>query len=518
MARLPLLCCSALVASSAVSAFSPSTRIKTRSRIDQRPRSTARFGAQAESPTWDEECDVLVLGSGPAARAIASLLSAPCTDKETNVPLSVLLADQNLDRLFPPNYGAWHDEWDTLVQRYSDVGIEFSGGNKGNVVDWSWDVTDCYFGGSFDVPMATRTRIDRAYYRVDKDALRTSLTPPPMSAATATTSLSSLAKLVDSSTASYRMVRANHVATALAPNLFTPANSIQHDASGTTVQLQTVDGSMLVVRSQLVVDCTGHETKLVVRESNRETNTAPGFQIAYGCLVQVECDNDGADTSRVGPYDKQAMTLFDYRTDHYDSANSTTQRKVAQAPTFMYAMPLDGNRIFFEETSLVARPALSFQECKDRTVQRLAYHGIRVSKMEEEEFCYIPMGGALPAKDQRIVALGGAAVMAHPSTGYHLCRCLSGALDLSIVLRRELNAVSVTGPKNLDRIAALCYHSLWSPSNIMQRNFAVYGGEYLMQKDVVGLRGFFDGFFKLPLPLWAGFLAGAGMCLVLKRS
>lgn len=28
-----------------------------------------------------------------------------------------------------------------------------------------------------------------------------------------------------------------------------------------------------------------------------------------------------------------------------------------------------------------------------------------------------------------------------------------------------------------------------------------------MKQDVVGLRGFFDGFFRLPLPLWAGFLA-----------
>ena len=29
-----------------------------------------------------------------------------------------------------------------------------------------------------------------------------------------------------------------------------------------------------------------------------------------------------------------------------------------------------------------------------------------------------------------------------------------------------------------------------------------------MKQNVVGLRGFFDGFFKLPLPLWGGFLAG----------
>ena len=49
---------------------------------------------------------------------------------------------------------------------------------------------------------------------------------------------------------------------------------------------------------------------------------------------------------------------------------------------------------------------------------------------------------------------------------------------------------------------------MWSPENIRQRNFAVFGGEYLMKQKVEGLRGFFDGFFRLPLETWAGFLAG----------
>lgn len=452
--------------------------------------------------SWDEQCDVLVLGSGPAARAIASLLSAPRSGDNSNKddPVSVIMADQNLDRLFPPNYGAWHDEWDSLVARYSAAGVRFEGGNCGSAVDRKWDITDCFFGGSFDQPMTDRTRLDRPYYRVDKDALRESLTP----------SLSST-----SSNSAYRMVRANHISTALAPNVFTPSGSLQHDAQGSTVQLRQTDGNVVTVRAQLVVDCTGHETKLVLRESGRETNTSPGFQIAYGCLVDIECANDGSDSSRIGPYAKDAMTLFDYRTDHYDSTDEATQQKVAQSPTFMYTMPLQGNRVFFEETSLVARPGLSFQECKDRTMQRLEHHGIRITKLVEEEFCYIPMGGALPAKDQRIIALGGAAVMVHPATGYHLCRCLAAALDLSSVLRRELNAASVAMTAsngdscvNLDRISAQCYHTLWSPSNIGQRNFAVFGGEYLMRQNVQGLRGFFDGFFRLPLPLWAGFLAG----------
>jgi lycopene beta-cyclase len=61
---------------------------------------------------------------------------------------------------------------------------------------------------------------------------------------------------------------------------------------------------------------------------------------------------------------------------------------------------------------------------------------------------------------------------------------------------------------NLDRASAAAYHAIWSPSNIRQRNFSVFGGEFLMKQNVKGLRGFFSGFFQLPLEMWGGFLAG----------
>lgn len=74
----------------------------------------------------------------------------------------------------------------------------------------------------------------------------------------------------------------------------------------------------------------------------------------------------------------------------------------------MYTMPLGklpdgkGYRVFFEETSLVGRDErrLSFEECKTRAMKRLEFHGINVFGLEEEEFCYIPMGGELPESNQ----------------------------------------------------------------------------------------------------------------------
>merc|ERR1712183_1262520 len=126
------------------------------------------------------------------------------------------------------------------------------------------------------------------------------------------------------------------------------------------------------------------------------------------------------------------MTLFDYRTDHL-SFDPSWEERAQKSPTFMYVMPLgavpgepSAQRVFFEETSLVARPGVSFEECKRRCFARLKHLEIKVraGSIEEEEFCCIPMGGAIPEPGQRVVAFGGAAAMVHPSTGYQLCRMM----------------------------------------------------------------------------------------------
>ena len=437
---------------------------------------TAQFATatgNTDNAPFDDNCDVLVLGSGPAGRAIASLLSSP------KVGMDVLVADTNFDKEWPPNYGVWTNEWDAILDAYKELGVELKGGNEGSCIDRAWEVTDCYFGGSFDIPAEQRLRLDRPYKRVDRNALQESLSPD-----------------------TYRVVKAKHFSKAINVNMYSPAGSLLHDDEGSTIQLEQADGKRITVRSKLIIDSTGHETKLVLRDT-REPYKAPGFQIAYGCLVEVD-ESNSPDLTHIGPYDKEAMTLFDYRTDHFDANNEALIDKVERAPTFIYAMPLKDNKIFFEETSLVARPAVSLQECKDRCKTRLEHHGIKVTKVEEEEFCYIPMGGALPIRDQRVMGIGGAAVMVHPSTGYHLCRCMMGATAMAKAIQKDM---SVSEP-NLDRVAASAYHALWSPENIMQRNFAVFGGEFLMKQNVKGLRGFFDGFFKLPLEYWGGFLAG----------
>jgi len=428
--------------------------------------------SNGNSDDWDDSCDVLVLGSGPAGCAIASLLGS-------NDNLDVVVANQNFEADWVPNYGVWKDEWKTVVDRYESYGIDINDGGTDNVIDRIWPVTDCYFGGSYDIPTEERKRLNRPYCRVDRISLKKALSK------------------------NFRVVQANHISEAIGVNIYSPAGSLIHDESGTTIQLQPKDpsASPSTMRTKIIIDTTGHETKLVLKDSI-EPHTPPGFQIAYGAYVEVD-ESKSPDLSMIGPYDKEAMTLFDYRIDHFDG-NESEKIKATKAPTFMYAMPLKDNKVFFEETSLVARPAVSFQECKDRCFKRLKHLGIDVQKVIEEEYCYIPMGGALPARDQRILGFGGAAAMVHPSTGYHLCRALMGASDVAQVVQKELAAEK----PNLDQVVASAYNAIWSTGNIRQRNFATFGGDFLMKQDVIGLRGFFDGFFRLPLELWGGFLAG----------
>ncbi len=50
-----------------------------------------------------------------------------------------------------------------------------------------------------------------------------------------------------------------------------------------------------------------------------------------------------------------------------------------EVPSFLYAMHLGGNRVFLEETCLVAKPALPFAVLKRRLERRLQAMGIQVN-------------------------------------------------------------------------------------------------------------------------------------------
>ena len=82
---------------------------------------------------------------------------------------------------------------------------------------------------------------------------------------------------------------------------------------------------------------------------------------------------------------------------------------------------------------------------------------------------------------------------------------LASATPLAAALSAELRRGDAFDP---DAAAAAGYASLWPTSLRLQRDFQVFGGEFLGMQRVDYLRGFFSAFFKLEMDVWGGFLAG----------
>lgn len=449
----------------ALAAFSPT--VPTPRMSGTRPARARAAVASVVEPS--SEVDVAVVGGGPAGYVMAALLSRS--------QHSVVLVDPRPEGNWPNNYGAWRAEWTALASILKMPELL-------ECVTTNWAVTDCFFGGSFDIPDDERVRLDRAYLQVDRKRLKSLLQGMHVAGGV-------------------KLVEGNLYASALAPNLFD--DGLVHDASGSTLRVTSPAGGEEVVRARLVVDATGFESKLTARESAEAAGLwkelPPGYQIAYGVRVEPE-------GGELGPYDRRAMTLFDYRTDHLEGTDMLADAE--DRPSFVYVMPSgeDGSA-FFEETSLVGRGErrLEFGTLKRRLEKRLEHLGITYdpAAVSEEEYCYIPMGGTLPVPSQRVVPIGGAANTVHPATGYQLCRLLASATGVADALSAELQRGDEFDP---DAAAAAAHASLWPYSNRLQRDFAVFGGEFLGAVPVEMLRGFFSAFFALDTLTWAGFLAG----------
>mmetsp|Transcript_24853 Transcript_24853/g.62126 ORF Transcript_24853/g.62126 Transcript_24853/m.62126 type:complete len:256 (+) Transcript_24853:2-769(+) len=199
---------------------------------------------------------------------------------------------------------------------------------------------------------------------------------------------------------------------------------------------------------------------------------------------------------------------MDYRVGLGEGASEEEREEAEKVPTFVYVMPTDGERVFVEETSLVARPPVPFDDLKRRLYKRLEVMGVEVEEVEEEEFCYIPMGGPRPKRDQRALAFGGAAGLVHPSTGYMLANVLNRAEPTARAIMAALDKRRVAGGgfEGMEGAAPEVWDVLWSPLRAKQRDFLVFGGEVLMRLSLTEIREFFKAFFALPTDIWKSFL------------
>lgn len=243
------------------------------------------------------------------------------------------------------------------------------------------------------------------------------------------------------------------------------------------------------IQASVVLDATGFARCLV--EYDKPYN--PGYQVAYGIVAEVEGH----------PFDLDKMLFMDWRDSHLDG-NKELKERNSKIPTFLYAMPFSSNRIFLEETSLVARPGLPMEDIQQRMEARLRHLGIRVTRIEEDERCVIPMGGPLPVIPQRVVGIGGTAGMVHPSTGYMVARTLAAAPIVANAIVQYLGSGSNHAGSEL---SAGVWKDLWPIERRRQREFFCFGMDILLKLDLPGTRKFFDAFFDLEPRYWHGFLS-----------
>lgn len=245
----------------------------------------------------------------------------------------------------------------------------------------------------------------------------------------------------------------------------------------------------VTVQATVVLDATGFSRSLV--QYDKPYN--PGYQVAYGIVAEVE----------EHPFDVDKMLFMDWRDSHLND-NAELKERNSKIPTFLYAMPFSSDRIFLEETSLVARPGLKMEDIQERMVCRLRHLGIKVKSIEEDERCVIPMGGPLPVLPQRVIGIGGTAGMVHPSTGYMVARTLAAAPLVANAIVKYLGSErSLLG----NELSAEVWKDLWPIQRRRQREFFCFGMDVLLKLDLPGTRRFFDAFFDLEPRYWHGFLS-----------
>jgi lycopene beta-cyclase len=361
------------------------------------------------------KADVAVLGKGPAGLAAA----AACAEHGLRVTV-----------VGPPGPVRWRPEYGDWAEVLEDAGA-------GSFLEHRWPWTAVRFAADH------RFRIERAYARVDKDALADHLLGRFLGAG---------GTIMDGI-----------------------ARELRHDGAGTTVML----GGGTALRAALVIDATGHGTPFVATGPGRP----PAFQTAVG--YTLEDATDRADTA----------DLMDW--------TPATEDTPEWPPSFVYRLPFPDGRLFVEETVLAGRPAVPLPVLENRLRRRLRRLGLDRHRILARELCRIPMGGPLPAAEQRVVPFGAAARMVHPATGYQLAAALGTAPALAEALSHAL------GRRDADPVSAAeaSMNAVWPVSRRRARRLFTFGLEVLLPLARNDISAFFAAFFAAPVEHWGRYLS-----------
>ena len=249
------------------------------------------------------------------------------------------------------------------------------------------------------------------------------------------------------------------------------AVDVQHDPNGSLLRL--ADGRR--IRSRAVVHATGRGGLVATPRAPRV------FQAALGRLVRAD-----------HPFAPGEAALMDFSTAHLDPAEA------AGPPSFLYALPVDAEHVFVEETSLAAAPAVPLDRLAARLDRRLDHLGVHVHEVLDTERCLIPMDVAPPARG-RTLAVGAAAGWVHPATGYQLTRALRAAPAVADALVAGLD-------ESPDHAAFQAWRAIWPTAERRTRALHDLGLGLLLDFDSEQIQAFFAAFFSIPEPSWRAYL------------
>jgi lycopene beta-cyclase len=170
-------------------------------------------------------------------------------------------------------------------------------------------------------------------------------------------------------------------------------------------------------------------------------------------------------------------------------------------PTFLYAVPLGGDRVLLEETSLARRPGLGFGPLRTALHARLHAAGVGAIEVLGEERVRFPVDLPVPGSRARTLAFGAAAAMVHPASGYSV----GTALRLA---PRVAEALATSLPAGPPAAVAAARRVLWSPAARTVQLLRRRGLAALLALSASQLRTFFAVFFALPEEYQRAYLSG----------
>ena len=188
-------------------------------------------------------------------------------------------------------------------------------------------------------------------------------------------------------------------------------------------------------------------------------------QTAYGVVV---------DAATAAPLVGPGEALFmDWRPDHGEPG----------WPTFLYAIPLGGDAVLLEETSLARRPGLPLPVLRRRLEARLARHGITAPPDARVERVRFPVDRPRHATPG-VLGFGAAAPLMHPATGFSV----ADALRLAPVVAEALATGGLPAAQR----------RIWPARALAVHRLRRIGLEALLRMPPETVPSFFETFFALP--------------------